>query len=580
MMPAQQSDLCEFLSDLENVVTLLQAQRVYLVSSPPDADVWAAERTMLVWKDTANAWQFKMQLLGEQYQGAFDASIDRNIIQRLGTLENNPKTSDEISEGLGQNLRAQISRPCLRLSNDQQNKVIAVLKHAWLVSPSHSAEKNIKLCLALLHDDMSGLSEDEHQEINGFKNYLTLDRLKVLYGASSQHIYDFCVTRNTTTLADILKFIQLLSLASLRKLGHTDAIELPALPEGSDVVYGSRPDEHNDIYRGYPALHQRLLPPITPQMQAAVVHFDAAFTALENSEVALSDQDRQLMARSKDALNRAKNTWIDSFKRAPDVITFRRATDKVLQEEHIQRLYMHQRLGLFGGTVETEELQKLRLSLRDLRDFSDLRWLTSDVQIEITRVSLIMFGCYAIIILLLAGIFLITGISGSLELILLLSSHIVISHAIFHVGFLSVWLNQVLINGFFYGFSYDLWNAHIEAAREFLFEIFPRSLAVVVGVSLSYGLFFQLSIAADLMMEIAISAVQILLLNSIIVSGFLAICGLFNYLPPLIGRMSAYMTELNQWFHGPVPAEDNMFVVNSDESDEVVPEEGSGLTPT
>jgi hypothetical protein len=574
MMPAARPDHREFVSDLNNVLTLLQVTDVYLLSSPPEvSDAWPTERTMLVWKDVANAWQFKIPLLGEQHQGAFDTQLDNHIIQCLETLEINPYASEEISADLGENLLAHITRPCLRLTLDQQNKVIEVLNGSWLLSTERNNDRNIQLCLALLSAETLELTDPEREDVDEFKNYLTLDRINVLYGASEAHINNFLSTKETTTLADILRFVQLLALASVRKLGHPDAVALPALPQGSEVVYGSRPRpvENNvnvNIERvqalmfEVAALRGRIL---TVEMQAAINDFETTLTNLEVSVPNLSGEDRERLTQSLDALRTAKTAWVNSDIKMEHLLTFRRATDEVLQAEHIQRLYTHQRLGVFGGCVESQELKNLRLSLRGLRDFSRVRAKALKGMQE---------DKYFLLLILVAALVL------SLEGLNLIGIGLMVVSA--HYGLI---LGQFVLETFLendYSFSYDAWSTQIEASRELFTNELPQAFAAVVAISACYGLLVgEFSAAAGMLatagmafstMFLAMVVIPIVIF-SLVAVGYVGYVG-YQAASQLAGMMSEYVEDWRYGFNDVAPAENNRPEVILE-----LEQEGIGLAP-
>lgn len=394
MLPESIPDHREWVSNVNKVLTLLRPTQVYLLALAPENDVWPAERVMLVWKTEAGAWQFKMLLLGEQHQDAFDVAIDGVIIQGLNALEINPDASENISDTLGEDLLARINRPCLRLSFSQQIQIIGPVDLAWPLMCGISSEANIQVCLALLTNQRANLSDEVAEQVNAFQSYLTLDTINVLVGHADARIYEFRATNNQVTLGDILRFIQLLLSVSAKKLGHGEVIVLPGPPAGSERLYGDRPAHLvHDVYQ-LPILDVLPLPDfidnlwIRLDMEAAGMFFENALINLDESVPNLLNQDAMDVHQSLSALREAKRVWFASLRGEENLLTFRRTTDEILRADHIQRLYTHQRFGLFCGCYASEALTELRLSLRHLRDVSLSRRSYIDHRARFSRLNL------------------------------------------------------------------------------------------------------------------------------------------------------------------------------------------------
>lgn len=570
MMPAARPDHREFLSDLNNVLTLLQAKDVYLLSSPLVADTWLTEGTMLIWKNTENAWRFKMPLLGEQRQGVFDTQIDSAIIQRLETLDINLDAPKEISAELGENLFAQITRPCFHLSLSQQNQIIAPLALAWPLTADIAPETQLQACLALLRGDGVALSEDVATLVNDFSSYLTLETINRLAGNSLARINEFRVTNNNTTSGDVFRFIQLLLLASAKKLGHDEPVVLPEPPAGHELVYGFRPVENGDNNAPEVAqLIQELLVvpdaaalrrlPLSAERRAAIDDFETALRRLETSAPEdLLAEDRERLTQSFSALLRAKTAWFASRQEMEHLITFRRATDEVLRADHIQRLYTHpqHRLGMFGGRVESQELQNLRLSLRRLRDFSFGR-KTARECIYISK----MVVSASVALGLAEGL-----LAFSLEKLAMCWLGSLLFIPAMYGMMLAAILFPIFVNGCFDGFSYDLWNTQIEVFREFFTNELPQAFAAVVALSAGYGLLVgEFSAAAGVLAMAPVSFLgAFLLLSSLMIGINVAILSLFvvgyegyQAVSQLVGMMSEYVEDWRYGFNRAAPTENN-----------------------
>jgi|GEM_PF-2167718 len=538
-MPADNLPLVEpreFVRDIDNVLKLLQPTHVHLTPTAPESEAentWPLERTMLVWKDEADAWHFKMQLLGEQHQGLFDLEIDNNIIQRLETLEINPEAFKDISEALG-DILCHMSRPCLRLSLHQQNGIIAGLYGAWPLEDERSHDRPIQVCLALLCGDRENHSEDEAALIEEFSPFLTLDKVNGLAGHPGA-VNRFCETNNNLTSGNVLRFIQLLLQASIKHIGHDEPVVLPAPPEGSDIRYIDVPREVEPdnapllewLRQMQIGARQRwpnaVFMQVRPDMQTEIANVEAALTVLEASVPNLSAEDSASVTQSWVELRTAMTDWSNSTQDMNHLLTFRRATDAVLREEHIQRLYAHQRyprLGMFSDYVaspETQELQQLRLNLRELRDFSEKRVKISKKMREWRESLLGILGLSLICVLLGIGDLGVMALLALPALALLLVS--------FDYGLnLAIFLFSTFVMACYSEFSFDLWNAAIEIYREFITEDLPRALGAALVISAGYGLIAgELSAATEMLAVAGMAFAGSCLFTSAVYIGLLSV---------------------------------------------------------
>lgn len=543
-MPADNLPLVEsreFVRNIDNVLKLLQPTQVYLtptVSAVEAENTWPPDRNMVVWKDVAGAWHFKIQLLGEQHQGKFDTSIDddQRVVDCLNALEINPEASEEISELLGPDLLTRIARPYLSLSYSQQNQIIVPLdlSAVWPLDSDGPVDAKIQTCLALLRGEQG----------DDFSIYLTLTRINQLVGG---RIAEFCVTNPNVTSGDVLRFIQFLLRASVRALGHDEPVVLPLPPVGGEIRF-------RDVPRAAHAQAFRFRARISAEMQTAIDSFEAAFNALETSVPHLSDDDRQCLAQSLAALRAAKTTWFDSNKDMNHLLSFRRATDAVLRADYIQRLYTHQRypgLGMFSDYVaspETPALQQLRLSLRELRDFSEVRVISVDYRMS-----------HKYILLLFLGLGLALGPVASL-----------IAISLYFAKELTTFIYMTCLRSWYYSeFSFDLWNACIEAYREFFTEDLLLALGAEVALSACYGLLVGGFSAAVGML---VTGGAFFLGASLLFSTFTIIM-----VGTVLAGIAGYQA-VNQWWNETSPSDAPIFEANLDVDSDFP--EGTGLTPT
>ncbi|MDF1683657.1 MAG: hypothetical protein P1U36_03270 [Legionellaceae bacterium] len=562
----------EFVRDIERVLTLLQPTHVYLTPTAPESEAenaWPLERTMLVWKDAARAWHFKMQLLGEQHQGVFDIAIedDERVVDCLNALDINSNASEEISNKLGSVLLARIVRPCLLLSNAQQKAIIAPLdlSAAWPLDSDEPVDVKIQTCLALLRGE----------QCDGFSIYLTLETINQLAGG---RIAEFCATNPNVTSGDVLRFIQLLLQASIKHIGHDEPVVLPAPPEGSDTRYIDVPREVEPDNTPLPEwLRQMLIGtrqgfmPVRPDMQTEIANVEAALTALEASVPNLSAEDSASVTQSWAELRTAMTDWSNSTQDMNHLLTFRRATDAVLREDHIQRLYTRRnypRLGMFSDYVaspETQELQQLRLSFRALRDFSKSRIKTSKIMKEWRELLLSMLGLSLIAVLLCVGDLGVMALLAFPALALLVTSFV-------YGVILGAFLIDIFITACKFEFSSDLWNAAIEIDREFVIEDFPRALGAALVISAGYGLIAgELSAATGMLavagITFASSFLFMIAISIATVSAVVAIIVGYIGISYTAGVISEYIEDSNQSSH------EEML------EDEVYAPEETGLAP-
>tara|TARA_R110002126_G_C10490915_1_gene504545 strand:- start:10202 stop:11860 length:1659 start_codon:yes stop_codon:yes gene_type:complete len=552
-MPADNLPLVEpreFVRNIANVLKLLQPTQVYLiptVSAVEAENTWPPERNMVVWKDVAGAWYFKIQVLGEQHQGMFDISIedDLRVVDCLNTLEINPEASEEISDKLGPDLLARIARPYLSLSYSQQNQIIVPLdlSAVWPLDSDGPIDTTIQTCLALLR------GEQEHD----FSMYLTLARINQLAGG---RVAEFCSTNPNVTSGDVLRFIQLLMRAAINKIGHDEAVVLPALPEGSERRYG-------DVDHDGDAL-------LIPEIHTAIECFEVAFIVLEASVPHLSENDRQRLAQSLTALRAAKTTWFNSNKGMDHLLSFRRATDAVLHADHIQRLYTHQRypgLGMFSDYVaspETPALQQLQLSLRELRDFSQPH-VNSSQYMEMWRKLSLVMQCFSAGFVLLC-----MGDVGVLALLALPAFGVLMVSLVYGMC-LADFLLDTFIMGCTSEFSLDLWTAVIEMYREFIAEDIPRALGVVLVISVGYGLIAgELSVATGLLAMAGMVFASSCFFTSAVYIGLLSVvaAGYVGYqaVSYMADILPAYFEDWSSGFNPDEPVHEGV--------------EGTGLAPT
>lgn len=542
----------EFVRELDNVLTLLQPRCIHLISSPvaPEEGIaWPLERNMLVWKDEQNRWHFKMLLLGEQHQGEFDANLDddRRVIDDLNALAIHPNVnvSEEISEQLAPDVCARIARPYLHLSLNQQNqiKIPLNLSETWPLDSDESVDVKIQTCLALLRGEANN---------HDFSPYLTLETINRLAGG---RLTEFCADNPHVTSGDILRFIQLLLMASVRALGHDESVVLPAPPVGHDRNFGDVPGsvENN------PA----------PNMQSEISFFEMTLMALETSDQNLSDEDRVRLTESLNALRTANEVWVNSNKNMNPLLTFRRATDEVLQADHIQRLFARRRyprLGILSDHVESPELQQLRLSLRLLRDCSIVRVDASKQMKNDTDALSVQFFFISLTVILFSVLTL------NLMFLLALPALAMMLDSM-HLGMnLSIFLIKTFREALDFEFSFNLWSVKIEAFREFLIAI-PLVVCEAFIISAGYGLLAgELSVTAMMLTMAgsifagAFSLMMACYLGVLIVAAAVFTTNIvanvgYQAAQHVIDMISEYVTDFNQWFNETVLAENHSLEV-------------------
>ncbi len=292
-------------------------------------------------------------------------------------------------------------------------------------------------------------------------------------------------------------------------------------------------------------------------MKAAIEDFERALIGFQNSVTTnLSAEDVMLVNQSVQALRVAKTRWFNTNKETDDLLVFRRATDEVLRANHIQRLCTHQRLGVFGGRVESAELQQLRLSLRGLRDFSMKRSRAStDLQVKKELLWNVLQGMYLGGFLLFS---LISLISLNLTCLFVLPLIGLIFTVCYYETQLIMFLVDTIMSGVNFEFSFDLWNASVEAYRELFTDHSLPVLGSVVAISAFYGLLAGSFYAGASVLTLAgsvfigMSLIHIASLIPVFLT-FIVISTGYHAALYVGEKISEYMLDLNQWFHGIEP---------------------------
>jgi len=200
---------------------------------------------MYVWK-TDETWSFNVSFLGAVKTGAFDKTLDRDVIEKLNT-----QPLGDITAGID-SIRHHLNRPYLNLTPFQQALLIATMTPDWPLSADISPDIQAKVCRAIVGG--SAISEDIPQsteinsDMNAFRPYLFPSTINSLYGHNA-----LFTSAPAPTISDIILFTDYLLMGAAQALGDESPFVIPSPPKSSDVVCGQLAGADNQsrlIYQG------------------------------------------------------------------------------------------------------------------------------------------------------------------------------------------------------------------------------------------------------------------------------------------------------------------------------------------
>jgi len=224
---------------------MLEVTQCIRVENEDDCPAEINKGCMYVCK-TGETWLFKVNVLGTIKTGAFDKTLDRDVIEKLNTQPPGDITPEIDS------IRHHLNRPYLNLTPHQQAILVATLTPDWPLSANISPDIQAKVCRAIVGG--SALSEDIPQsteinsDINAFRPYLFPSTINRLY----EHNALF-TSAAAPTIADIILFTDYLLMGAAQALGDKAPFTIPSPPKSSEVACGQlagADDQSRLLYQG------------------------------------------------------------------------------------------------------------------------------------------------------------------------------------------------------------------------------------------------------------------------------------------------------------------------------------------
>tara|TARA_R110002126_G_scaffold177321_2_gene326246 strand:- start:19848 stop:22466 length:2619 start_codon:yes stop_codon:yes gene_type:complete len=229
----------------DDAKAMLEVTQCIQVASQADCPTEINKGCMYVWK-TGETWAFNVNFLGDLKTGAFDKTLDRDVIKKLNTqpLGNITPEIDSIQHHL--------NRPYLNLTPHQQAILVATMTPDWPLTAEISPDQQIQVCRAIVGG--SALAEDTPQSteinsnINAFRPYLFPSTINRLYGHNA-----LFTSAPAPKIADIILYTDYLLMGAAQALGDKAAFTIHSPPKSSDVICGQLAGADNQsrlIYQG------------------------------------------------------------------------------------------------------------------------------------------------------------------------------------------------------------------------------------------------------------------------------------------------------------------------------------------
>lgn len=241
--------------NMEKAYDLLKISKCTKVSSATETPAILADGEMFVWKDGVD-WYFSVGFLGQTNNGKFNQVLDQKVIYTLDS-----SNSQELNFARLESLRAELTRPYLILSYEQQRKVVNNLSIQWLVSDDFLPNENILMCLSAVTGvkiseiDVPNIEQNMilNNEVYAFRSLLFPSTINEYFKKG----FYISPLESETTIADVIVFIKYLLIATAKKLGYQQELSFTPPPASSRVKCGQLPQQNTSTTLIHQGLSER-----------------------------------------------------------------------------------------------------------------------------------------------------------------------------------------------------------------------------------------------------------------------------------------------------------------------------------